>query len=117
MHGRPTYGPSTDAYQITHHADLRWVQRAQEFECRLCEAWRRADAVRLRYADFERVGHDPETGTLICVENNEVVTVLIAAYEQYEHITPEVEECETASNEIKSTNKYTEAAAAARGDD
>jgi hypothetical protein len=117
MDGKPTFGTSSNGYTITRHADLRWVQRAHEFECRLDRAWNRAEVVHLQSADFDRVRHDEETGTLLCSKNNELVTVLTAEYEQHDPITSEAGGRGRSGGALTSTHQHTTAAAFAGGGD
>jgi hypothetical protein len=116
MQGTAMFQPSSSAYRVTQHADLRWVQRAHEFECRLQQAWRRADAVQLQSASFDQVRHDTETGTILCVRDSELITVLVAEYEQYEPISSETENSEISTKRITAAKQHTMDAACAGGD-
>lgn len=116
MDGTTKIQPSSNGYGITWHADFRWVQRAHEFNCRLHRAWSRAEDVQLHSNDFDRVRHDAETGTLLCVRNGELVTVLVAAYEQYESSQSESVNHQRAGGTGTTTNQRT-TAALAEGDD
>jgi hypothetical protein len=83
MDGMTTFPTSSNGCAITWHADLRWVQRAHEFECRPHRAWKRADPVKLQSGDFERVRYDEQTETLLCVNGRTLITVLSAEYETF----------------------------------
>lgn len=82
-----TQSSEEDAIEVSTHAALRWVQRTRAFEQRPQQAWRRSDAVRLEYGEFDRVRYDTETDTLLCAREKTLVTVLNASYEQFEPIS------------------------------
>ena len=69
---------------ISSHADLRWVQRAHDFDRRLERAWEESKPVSIDYRDFDQVRYDSQTETLLCVRDNTIVTVLRAAYEDFD---------------------------------
>ena len=69
--------------EISSHADLRWVQRAHDFDRRLDYAWAEARPVDLKDREFDRVRYDNQSETLLCANGNTLITVLIANYETF----------------------------------
>lgn len=81
---KPTFAPGSESrVDTSHHADLRWIQRAHELEHRAGQAWHRAKTVLLDSREFDRVRYDEQTDTLLCVNGKTLITVLSAEYESF----------------------------------
>lgn len=78
-------GPSGSGERIvvSHHAELRWLQRGREFDCPLPTAWQRAQQIELVRPDtgFSEVRYDAATGCLLCARDDTLTTVLNAENE------------------------------------
>lgn len=76
-------GRADKAVTVSSHADLRWLQRTHDFDSHPIRAWQRGTAVRFRPDEFDRVRYDQRTGTLLCVKETTIVTILLAEYESF----------------------------------
>jgi hypothetical protein len=78
---------STTQIEASCHAELRWLQRAREFERTPESAWRTGDVCNLeRPCGFSEVRYDTQSETLLCVTGQTLVTVLSAEHETFSRI-------------------------------
>lgn len=99
---------STQEFQVTDHAKLRWVQRARDFERSLTSAWEAGSVSELaRPCGFSEIRFDDRSETLLCARDGKIVTVLHARHEPLKVISrPDRWQCAGCSRRRTSRDSH-----------